>query len=160
MDRETELLLERLRKSEWFTRVGKPVNTDLVVPVDSWRCAVAHADSAEWGNLTLRVKNEQSNAVLEHFGDDAFPWNEMADKLRGAVRALVDDRIGRLRIEKEFRKVVGDNAAWDVLGACMEVQFREYIRGTFFGVVAEWYMRGRFPCGWEGKYPQGKLIVF
>lgn len=23
-----------------------------------------------------------------------------------------------------------------------------------------WYMRGHFPCGWDGVWPEGKLIVF
>jgi hypothetical protein len=31
---------------------------------------------------------------------------------------------------------------------------------TFFTDLMKWYRLGHFPCCWEGKYPEGKLIVY
>src|SRR5262245_36032940 len=31
---------------------------------------------------------------------------------------------------------------------------------TFFGSLFPWLRRGHWPCGWEGEWPQGKLILW
>ncbi len=27
-------------------------------------------------------------------------------------------------------------------------------------MIEDAYFKGGWPCGWEGKYPEGKLVVF
>jgi hypothetical protein len=31
--------------------------------------------------------------------------------------------------------------------------------GAYRG-LAYWYLHGRFPCGWDGQPPNGKMIVY
>ena len=30
----------------------------------------------------------------------------------------------------------------------------------FWNMIEDAYFKGLWPCGWEGKYPEGKLVVF
>ncbi len=30
----------------------------------------------------------------------------------------------------------------------------------FWNMIEDAYFKGDWPCGWEGKYPEGKLVVF
>jgi len=30
----------------------------------------------------------------------------------------------------------------------------------FWNMIEDAYFKGGWPCGWEGKYPEGKLVVF
>lgn len=48
----------------------------------------------------------------------------------------------------------------DVLGACMENEYADLIPPKLFKDRIDWYLAGHFPCGWEGDFPEGSLIVF
>jgi hypothetical protein len=30
----------------------------------------------------------------------------------------------------------------------------------FFASNAYWYIKGHFPCGWEGEFPKGTLVIY
>lgn len=43
-----------------------------------------------------------------------------------------------------------------------KIIFNDYTKldNNFFNEVLAVYLAGGWPCGWEGKYPEGRLIVF
>jgi hypothetical protein len=49
---------------------------------------------------------------------------------------------------------------WDILHLAMEAGFADVYPPGFFASQAYWYACGHFPCGWRGKFPQGKLIIY
>jgi hypothetical protein len=53
---------------------------------------------------------------------------------------------------------VADVIAYDVAAAAVEISIRS--ASTFFIDLMKWYPLGHFPCGWDGQYPVGKLIVY
>jgi hypothetical protein len=57
-------------------------------------------------------------------------------------------------------KVFEDTVQWDVLHLCMEAEYADVYPPGFFASQAYWYVAGRFPCGWEGKFPAGRLVVY
>jgi hypothetical protein len=48
---------------------------------------------------------------------------------------------------------------WDVLHACMEMHFADFVSPGIYSRMLELYYEGHFPCGWEGKAPEGRLLV-
>lgn len=46
------------------------------------------------------------------------------------------------------------------LAACIESRLVMGTANSFFETVFRVYKAGGLPCGWEGKYPDGKLVVF
>jgi len=53
------------------------------------------------------------------------------------------------------------SAEWNILAALMENSYLESGHQCFFFLELLWvYEAGHFPCGWRGKWPQGKLVVY
>ena len=49
---------------------------------------------------------------------------------------------------------------WDILGACIEMEYADLCPPGFYTNLASWYVKEHFPCGWQGVFPQGMLIVY
>ena len=49
---------------------------------------------------------------------------------------------------------------WTILHMTMEYEYMDVNPLGFFSEVGGWYLRGHFPCGWEGSFPEGRLIVY
>ena len=49
---------------------------------------------------------------------------------------------------------------WDILHVCMEAEYADVYPPGFYASQAYWYVKGHFPCGWQGEFPNGKLIVY
>jgi len=50
---------------------------------------------------------------------------------------------------------------WEILGVCMEAEYADVYPPGFYASQAYWYVKGHFPCGWEGgEFPKGKLIIY
>jgi len=40
------------------------------------------------------------------------------------------------------------------------LHLEEGLKDSLFNMIEDAYFKGFWPCGWEGKYPEGKLVVF
>lgn len=57
--------------------------------------------------------------------------------------------------------IILDNVKWDLVNYLTEDAYKEYLKGDlFFEFLLEIYEDGHIPCGWEGKWPSGKLVIF
>ena len=57
---------------------------------------------------------------------------------------------------------------WDLLAMCMVREYEDLVpRTRYYELQEQWYLAGRFPCGWIGEVPDemegafevGKLAV-
>jgi hypothetical protein len=53
-----------------------------------------------------------------------------------------------------------DAVQWDILNVCMEAEYADIYPPGFYASQAYWYVKGHFPCGWQGNFPEGKLIMY
>lgn len=159
MHPRTKATLAELTAAAWFRRVGEPVEGPFV-PVKSWDEAIEQCSSLAWENLSLEAANRYREAVLKRSPERYQQWNTIADELRPVVVAFVD-RQTRATIEKHgLPKVFKDRVNWDIMHLCMEAEYADVFPPGFFASQAYWYVQGHFPCGWEGKFPVGKLVLY
>jgi hypothetical protein len=87
-------------------------------------------------------------------------WNDLSDELREFVTPHVEKKIAEIVKEykppQEFNKVV----VLVIAGVGMEQEYADLVPPSLCAMLADWYIKGRFPCGWKGEYPKGKLIVY
>lgn len=159
MQERTALVLEQLRRTAWFANFGTPISSSDILAVSCWDDAMGYGGKPEWECLRLDIMNQESNVVLDHFGDDAFPWNDVADEIRPQIRAMTEKSLASLGLSPRGHDVVRAQAGWDTLLACLEVEYSDLVTCEFYRRLLRWYLEGHWPCGWEGKYPSGKLIV-
>jgi hypothetical protein len=156
----------RLQSFRWFTQIetahpddGRLVRVKLEYlleqPVDPWNGAAADAQAR-----TERQIIESSRISEQHHLQRAFrtPWSEaQAD----AVLAILQQRYtGYFKETYSYADELLDFPERTIRCALYECLVDDVSpRVTFFRDLLPWFEQGYWPCGWEGEYPGGKLVL-
>lgn len=159
MHPRTVATLDELEKADWFASVGTK-DTEAAVVLSSWEEAVEHWSSIDWENLTLEASNQHFSRIRERSKERSNQWNEIVEEVRPAAASFVRQKVNDVMIQFSLPKVFEDTVRWDILHLCMEAEYADVCPPGFFASQAFWYKRGRFPCGRDGDFPNGKLIIY
>jgi hypothetical protein len=148
-----------LERVEWFHAVGTPLYDEPVVVVKSWAVAVKRASSTAWENLGLRLRGDLTAYLSQHAPARDRQWNRLVDEVKAMTEPLVAAKTARVVAEHDLPKQLVDTVRWDLVNFGMEHEYADLVPLGFFTSLAKWYERGRFPCGWSGKYPAGEPMI-
>jgi hypothetical protein len=151
--------LDELEKANWFSQVGVK-DTTAVIVLGSWQEAIQHCGSIEWENLLLEASNQYCERLVERSKERFAKWNEIAVELKKTTVPFVHRKIETFVREYNLPRVFENTVKWDILGVCMEAEYADVYPPGFYGSHAYWYVKGHFPCGWQGEFPKGTLIVY
>jgi hypothetical protein len=84
----------------------------------------------------------------------------VAGELKSLTVPLVQRKTSGIIQQHHLSKAFEDAVQWDILHACIEAEYADVYPPGFFASQAYWYVKSHFPCGWEGEFPEGKLIVY
>ena len=104
--------------------------------------------------------NQYCERLVERSRDRFNQWNDVVGDVKPTVIAFVQRKIEAVVREHNLPKVFKDTVKWDVLGVCMEAEYADVYPPGYYASQAYWYTKGHFPCGWKGKFPEGKLIIY
>ncbi len=159
MHPQTIATLDQLAKTEWFVCVGVK-DTAVAIVLSSWHEAIAHCSSTEWENICLDASNQYCRGILERSVERFKRWNEIAIELKETTIPFVRRKIEAVVKEQRLPEIFENMVQWDILGVCMEAEYEDVYPPGFYASQAYWYVKGHFPCGWEGEFPKGKLIIY
>lgn len=159
MHPRTEATLEQLRQVAWFSRVGAR-DVECAEVLSSWQEAVECCSTLEWENLCLEAANQYCLRLFEISPERFRKWNDIVIEIKPAAHTLVLDKTKAVIHEYNLPKSFLDTVNWDIVHLCMEAEYADVYPPGFYASQAYWYANGRFPCGWQGSFPQGKLIIF
>lgn len=152
-------LLARLDAAEWFANVGRPLPADAdVLAVESWERAVEFGTSDDWGNYLL----EQHNLLTMFLDETDRPrygrWGDVLAEVQSRTDPLVARKLAPLLANRPSLPDAFDGwVKWAIVGACMQHEHTDARPIGFYAELAEWYVRGRFPCGWGNRGSGGRL---
>ncbi len=169
MHERTVACLRALEDAHWFTQVGAADGGAARV-VGSWEEALklCFSPSYDWDNLCTAANNQYSMHLFAKARERFNKWNSVVDELEPAVRDLVrrklkgvanevNQRLAMLLEAKQVDKKVEAAEEFervgvygDVLLACMETEYADVHPPGFFANLVYWYVKGHFPCGWDG----------
>jgi hypothetical protein len=159
MDPRTIATLGELDKAHWFSRVGvRDAATATVLA--SWQGAIAHCSSIEWENLCLEMANQYRERLFERSKERFEMWNGIVNELKKTTRLFVRRKIEPVIREHKPPKVFEDTVQWDILHVCMEAEYADVYPPGFYASLASWYIKGHFPCGWQGVFPRGMQVIY
>jgi hypothetical protein len=151
--------LDRLEKASWFSRVG--INEGAAVTVvTSWQEAIQHCDSDEWEDLEREAMNRYREFIARHSTERLGLWNGIVDEVKNITRPLVDRKTASIIRERSLPRIFKISVYEDITGICLEAEHADMCPPGFFTGLYPWYIRGHFPCGWQGVFPQGTLVVY
>ena len=159
MHPRTIATLDKLEKDNWFACVGKKDTTAAIV-LSSWQEAIEHCSSVEWENLCLEASNQYCERLVERSKERFNQWNDIAVELKQTTVLFVRRKIEAVVREHDLPQVFENMVQWDILGACMEAEYADVYQPGYYASQAYWYVKGHFPCGWEGDFPKGNLIIY
>jgi len=159
MHERTRSTLVQMEQAEWFSTIGQK-DTDVAVVLSSWEEAIASCASIEWENLLLEATNRYREKLASRSMDHFQQWNVIAEDLKVLTVPLVVRKIERVVTDNGLPKVFEDTVQWDILGVAMEAEYADVYPPGFYASQAYWYVKGHFPCGWQGDFPDGKLIIY
>lgn len=159
MHPRTKATLDELSGAVWFSAVGQSVDGPSVI-LKSWDEAIASCSSDEWENLQLEAANRYREAVLSRSRQRYEQWNTSAEEMKKAIVPLVGSKAGPAMEAFGQSRVFRDAVEWDILHLCMESELADVYPPGFFASQAFWYVRGHFPCGWKGAFPEGRLVLY
>ena len=159
MHPRTITTLERLKDSPWFSRVGVK-DTEAAIVLSSWKEAIECCSAAEWEDLCLEAINCYRERLVERSPNILNGWNQKVDELKVVTVPFVRDCIGRVMDKNSFPKIFEDTVHWDILHLCLESEYADIFKPGFYASQAYGYTKGHFPCGWNGNFPNGKLIIY
>lgn len=158
---EAKALIEQFEHLNWFCNVGKAVRAKSICQVKSWDEATRMVMLGDSENARLESKNLLTERLAYEFKDRySGKWNPLVTAIKKKTRPLVDSRAAAEGKPLRLPKGVTDAIHWDMMMACMELEYADIIPPRFFAERTKWYLAGHLPVGWEGDFPEGRLIIF
>ena len=156
----------RLQSIPWFTRIETPHPEDgqlvrvkleflLNRPVNPWNGVAADAQER-----AMRQILESSRVSEQHHLQREFhaPWSiAQADAV---LDILLERYSGYYKETASYAHELLDFPQRAIRCALYECLVDDATpRVTFFRDLLPWFEQGYWPCGWEGEYPNGKLVL-
>jgi len=163
MHPRTAATLDELNRADWFCNVGTPSGIEepsKYILLRSWDEAVESCASLEWENLCLEAVNQYRQRLLERSPQRYSQWNVVADSVKDTADELVYRKIEAVVRDYNLPQSFVDTVRWDIFHVCAEAEYADVFPAGFYASQAFWYVRGHFPCGWRGDFPQGSLVLF
>jgi hypothetical protein len=151
---------DELMSKPLFTSVGS-CKSERVEAVDSWRKAIEESSTDLWVELRHEAKNNLSetlNLVARKAYNDS--WNPCVDEIKAHIVDFLEQQIDCLYLDDEMNKLLNTKVSYDFVGIGLEAHFSDYVPPSFYIGLSYWYAQGHFPCGWRGKYPKGKIVIY
>jgi len=162
----TQELLDRVRHIAWFSNVGKPfAGAPGVLGVPDLRRAKKACFSKHWDNTLTHARNSLSGYVDAH-DSPRFQqgWNEIVHLVTPSVLPIVEVAAAlgakALALVQMQRQVLTMTLRRQLVGACHESEYADLVEPPFCLGLLKWYDAGRWPCGYEGDWPGGCLMVY
>lgn len=89
----------------------------------------------------------------------AAEWMPAMQRLQPVTADLIRRKAGPTRDAEGLPDLFVTVVGWIVLHALMEAEFSAVLPAGWYGACGAWILRGHFPCGWEGAWPDGRLVV-
>lgn len=164
---KTEALLSRLANVELYRACGSEpfalgaVSLGAVSRVGSWEEALAPARLLLFEDVKLEARGDLT-AQLSKDHPERYNgrWNPLTREIRPRVISLFEPRCTEFE-SKHGLKGLWSSTRWDILAACMELEYDDIVPAGLYARLADVYCSGHFPCGWAGgTYPAGQLEIY
>ena len=155
----------RITSIDWFSRCGEPDKFDVTMNVErlkSWPQALKSCKSRVWEEVELEARNQLTMALHKLDRERHRQWNEITIKFKkDVVTPLTKEVWEPFQQERGLHIKLVHCVQWDILAAMMENAYMSSKHGSYFFLeLLTVYEAGHFPCGWNGEWPNGSLVVY
>ena len=160
--------LESVKDIPWFSQVGQPTDRDGELMRVEFDFLAQHHEApyAPWGAVLARIESCIERLVFD--SQRLGEWGAIRELVKFPTRC-VDDFY--LALNERYPGYYGESCLYAhelanppirlLWGAVDEIMVADLDPSlAFFGSLVPWLRCGHWPCGWQGEWPQGKLILW
>ena len=159
MKQQTIATLNQLEKADWFRSIGQQDAKNAII-LTSWEEAIVSCSSENWQELLLEAANRYTEQISVRSGERFKEWNNVASTVKNVAIALVNRKTAQIIKDYSLPNIFQDTVQWDIFHLLMEAEYADIFPPGFFASQGYWYIKGHFPCGWRGGFPNGILVIF
>jgi hypothetical protein len=159
LSRASRDFLRRLEATDLFANVGKPLDGPFA-RVGSWDEAIERINRDDSESASLEASNRIADQLPKMVHQR---WNNVADAVKARFDPLIRVKLAQsIAAGRAPERVMEAEAGilWDLVFVGMELEYRRFAKPHYFTQAAELYLQGHFPCGWQGDFPRGRIVVF
>ncbi|MBD8840063.1 MULTISPECIES: hypothetical protein [unclassified Paenibacillus] len=158
-------IIKMLSNIEWFSKCGmRDYQSNTILYTNSWVEASEYCDSQEWEETTLKTRNQLTSYLHNHFSKEYLDWNALVKEAKTISDEILNEQLNKTRNAFQLDDMFGECVRWDILNIIMEYSYLNELgnnRNKFYSDHLLYiYSIGHYPCGWEGTWPSGKLVIF
>lgn len=75
-------------------------------------------------------------------------------------REGLERNVKKHNFSEEISKELINEISFNIISIFMADFYSEYYQCVFYENVLKIYLAGQLPCGWDGKYPEGRIMVY
>ena len=148
-----------LNKIEWFSSLGEQYALPNVKLAVSLNDAHEYLSSPEWENVTLEESNNISEYLSVKHSMISQEWNKLAKEAKVFLKNELINKIPQL--DCFDNKLLLQCVEWDVVHYLIEDAYKDKLKKPlFFNSLMSVYESGHIPCGWDGEWPEGTLVIY
>lgn len=160
MEIDTNLYNELLT-IDWLSQCGNSIDGLYefeVYQIKDVNKAIKEVAKTKWSNISLEAQNELTAFLfLNHKDEYNKNWNVQVKKIRDELNPRLVEILHSKNIQIEFI----NDIKWNMISILMLSYYSKYgFQSKFFEHILAIYKSGHIPCGWQGKYPNGKVMVY
>ncbi len=157
---KTEALLSQASDFPWFAHVGEGSLEQSLV-VKNWDVAIEKCTSIDYENFGIEMTNHIRRVVRTASVERYQQWNEITAIVRPPIIGMAMSAIERVPVvSQECITAIKLQISRDLIRACIESEYADFFPPGYYLDTFQIYSLGRFPCGWNGDYPQGQRIIY
>jgi hypothetical protein len=166
----TEQKLNRITSYPLLKNAGHPAPDRGVQQVGSWSEAIQFCQTRIWDGCLMMASNALSRFAHQTDWNRGNKWNNIVMEIRPRIDEWLQNTLSPIISTQSLPKVVHDSLRWYSTHICLEAEYQDIVSPVFYlPLVDPWLERGHFPCGWigqefpdgwDGKLPNGKLVVY
>ena len=155
-------LKEALESAKWFRSAGTMAanSDDHVLFLSGWPDAFTACRAESWEQICRVTANLLFEHVAKIDPEEAREWQEAVAEMFQYTAQLLPRKAVDIIQTNPPTPVFISSLAWTVQHALLEAEFLSVRGPGWYGGLADWIVKGHFPCGWSGAWPKGgRLIV-
>lgn len=160
-----EEYIDELKNVDFCRNVGTRSEVPNAIYAADWDEAVAWSYGREWTHFQSLRDNEFWE--LAHWEDRFTSESEFEaecdrfrDTYRDYIYSIVNDKTKDLNVASSHLDEIQRNIRGCIYGGLEEIAFHDVTDASFYMLAAGCVFKGHYPCGYEGDYPDGQIVIY
>ena len=155
-----EEFANKMLECDWLGRCGMEDDLGFDVTYVKENKVGKLLGSPKWNKIYYDVRGDFTSYLsINHREADRY-WNVTVNMIKEKYISVISVSLERVLCNNPDKDEILAWVQFNIIDMFMIHFYSEYYHDEFYDKTLKIYMAGHFPCGWEGRYPNGNFTVW